>query len=137
MKAEAQYMIEGTAVRIVDTGRRIRVINVEQHNAKQYFIKTLMIIIISAALALTSSLFLVDHTHTKVLLDKKIYTLKTQIETLEHENAVLEKHIEDDNPVNYEKILKKAHLMGMDFPTKDRVETYKFRKGSAIRLYEE
>ena len=107
MKAEAQYMIEGTAVRIVDTGRRIRVINVEQHNAKQYFIKTLMIIIISAALALTSSLFLVDHTHTKVLLDKKIYTLKTQIETLEHENAVLEKHIEDDNPVNYEKILKK------------------------------
>ncbi|MCR4605275.1 MAG: hypothetical protein K5639_04675 [Eubacterium sp.] len=136
MRAETQYVIEGTAVKIVDTGRCIRVINVEQQKAKRYFFKTLMIIIISAFLTFSASLFLVDHTHTKVLLDKNIYTLKTEIKNLEHENTILQKNIEEKKPIDYNKILEKAHSMGMDFPTNDRVETYRYRKGSSIKVYE-
>ena len=136
MKAISEYTIGATAIRIVDTGRRIRVIDVEKEEAKRSFRKTALAIFGAAVLSLSSCLWMVSYQNTSTMMGKQVYHLKNEIETLERENKLLEKKIEDEAiPIN--EIYKKALRMGMDFPKHGNVKTYTYKKGSAIHLYRE
>ena len=134
MKVVSDYLIGNTAVKIVDTGRRIRVINVEQAAHRKSARKTAFAILCAAVLTLSSSLAMVSLQSEQTFLDKRVYSLKSEVDALERENRVLEKKLEDEE-ISYNKIYKKALAMGMDFPTNERVKSYTCKKGSAIRSY--
>lgn len=135
MKAISSYTIGNTAVKIIDNGRRIRVVDVEKETRKKNIHKHVMIFFMAAFLTLSSSLFMVSYQHSKTVLDKKIYTLKTEIDSLERENIALEKSI-NDKTIDYDKIYREALAMGMHFPKSRDIRYYSYHKGSAIRLYE-
>ena len=124
MKAVSDFIIGSTAVRIVDTGRRIRVIDVEKQAEKKQFKKTVVATVLAAALTFGTSLTVVNYQSSQTLLDKQVYSLKTEIETLERENKALEKKTEEEK-LSYKTIYKKALAMGMDFPKNRQVKEYK------------
>ena len=134
MKAVSDFIIGSTAVRIVDTGRRIRVIDVEKQAEKKQFKKTVVATVLAAALTFGTSLSVVNYHNSQTLLDKQVYSLKTEIETLERENKALEKQTEDEK-LSYKTIYKKAVAMGMGFPTNKQVKEYKYKKGTAVHVY--
>ncbi len=134
MRAVSDFIIGTTAVRIVDTGRRIRVIDVEKQAEKKQFKKTVVATILAAALSFGTCLTVVNYQNSQTLLDKQVYSLKTEIDTLERENKILEKKTEEEQ-LSYNKIYKKALAMGMNFPTKGQVKEYKYKKGTAIHMY--
>ncbi len=135
MKAVSEYIIGTTAVKIVDTGRRIRVIDIEKEHERKQFKKTVVAMIFAAILSFATSLSVVSFHNSQTLLDKQIFTLRSEIDSLERENKVLEKENEEKEKLSYNKILKKATAMGMGFPTKQRVKTYVYKKGSGIKIY--
>ena len=135
MKAVSDFIIGSTAVRIVDTGRRIRVIDVEKQAEKKQFKKTVVATVLAAALSFGTSLTVVNYHNSQTLLDKQIYSLKTEIDSLERENKALEKQTEEEEKLSYNTIYKKALAMGMDFPSKKQVKKYTYKKGTAIHVY--
>ena len=135
MKAVSEYVIGNTAVRIVDTGRRIRVIDIEKEKERKQFKKTAVATILAAALSFATSLSVVSFHNSQTLLDKQIFTLRSEIDSLERENKVLEKENEEKEKLSYAKVLKRATALGMSFPTKKNVKTYTYRKGSGIKFY--
>ncbi|MEE3467982.1 MAG: hypothetical protein VZQ83_06050 [Eubacterium sp.] len=135
MKAVSEFVIGTTAVRIVDTGRRIRVIDIEKAKERKQFKKTVVAMIFAATLSFATSLSVVNFHNSQTLLDRQIFSLKTEIDSLERENKALEKENEEKEKLSYAKVLKKATAMGMSFPTKKRVKTYTYKKGSGIRFY--
>ena len=136
MRAISEYVIGNTAIRIVDTGRRIRVIDVEKEKEKRSFRKTAFAIFAAAILSLSSCLWMVSYQSASTMLDKQVFLLKNEVETMERENKVLEKKVEDE-AMSYEKIYKKALSFGMDFPKGKNVRYYEYKKGTGIKLYEE
>ncbi len=135
MKAVSEFIIGSTAVKIVDTGRRIRVIDIEKQLEKKQFKKTVVATVLAAALTLGTSLTVVNYQSSQTLLDKQIYSLKTEIDTLERENKALEKQTEDEK-LSYKTIYKKALELGMDFPKNTQLKQYKYKKGTAIHIYQ-
>lgn len=135
MKAIQDCIIGNTAVRIIDTGRRIRVIDVEKQKTLRQFKKTVAAMILAAVFSFSSTLLVIDKQSDETILSKQVYSLKTEIDTLERENKILEKKITDDN-LTYKEIYKKATAMGMSFPDSRRIATYKYKKGSGIRIYQ-
>lgn len=135
MKAVSEYVIGNTAVRIVDTGRRIRVIDIEQEHKRKQFRKTVVATVLAATLSFATSLSVVSFQNSQTLLDRQIYSLKTEIDHLERENKVLEKKNEENEKLSYAKVLKKAKAMGMHFPKKQAVKQYTYRKGTAVKMY--
>lgn len=136
MKAVSEYVVGNTAIRIIDTGRRIRVIDVEKRQEQKQFRKAVIATALAAILSFATSLTVVGFHNSQTLLDKQIYSLKSEIDTLERENKILEKKNEEQEKLSYKKIYKRATAMGMHFPKDQQVETYVYKKGSAIRLYQ-
>ena len=129
MKAVSEYLIGNVAVRIVDTGRSIRVINIEKALEKRRFRKTVLAIILTAVLSLTASLSVVDRQSSRISLEKQVYALKSDIESMEQENLTLEKKIEEAERLSYRAVYKRALAMGMDFPKNGQVKKYHVRNG--------
>ncbi|MBO6107909.1 MAG: hypothetical protein J6P16_00720 [Eubacterium sp.] len=134
MKAVSDYIIGSTAVKIIDTGRRIRVIDVKKQTEKKHFIKISVAVIIAAALSLFSSLGVVRYSNSESILNKKNYILKTQIERLQRDNDCMLKNLEE-NSLSYSEIFDRATHMGMRFPSGKNIRTYKYKKGSCIRMH--
>ena len=135
MKAISEYTIGNTAVRIVDNGRKIRVINVEQQKKRKSFRMTALAIFAAAVLSLSSCLWMVSYQSTSTMLDRQVFRLKNEVEMMERENKVLEKKLEDES-ISYDRIYKKALEMGMDFPKNKHVMYYTYKKGTAIKLFQ-
>ena len=131
MKAVSDFIIGNTAVRIVDTGRRIRVIDIEKQAERKQFKKTVVATILTAALSFGTSLTVVNYHNSHTMLDKQVYSLKTEIETLERENKALERKNEEEK-LSYKTIYKKAIALGMDFPKNTQVKKYKYKKRKAF-----
>ncbi len=134
MKAVSDFIIGNTAVRIVDTGRRIRVIDIEKQAERKQFKKTVVATILTAALSFGTSLTVVNYHNSHTMLDKQVYSLKTEIENLERENKALERKNEEEK-LSYKTIYKKAIALGMDFPKNTQVKKYKYKKGTGIHVY--
>ncbi|MBO4395975.1 MAG: hypothetical protein J5819_06480 [Eubacterium sp.] len=135
MRAVTDYVIGNTAVRIVDTGRKLRVIDVAKEHEKKQFRKVAVATLLAALLTLGSSLSVVDYHSTHTMLDKHVYSLKSEVETLEYENKCLRKKI-NENTLTYDEIYKKATALGMHLPKRSHVKSYTFKKGTGIKVYQ-
>ena len=129
MKAVSDYLIGNVAVRIVDTGRSIRVIDIEKATEKRRFRKAIIAIMLTAVLSLTTSLGVVNRQSFRTSLEKQVYVLRSDIESMEQENLILKKKIEEDERLSYREIYKKARTLGMAFPKKGQVKAYHTRNG--------
>ena len=131
MKAVSDYMIGNVAVKIVDTGRSIRIIDIEKALEKKVFRKKALAIILMVGLTLMTSLSVVNRQSEQTSLKKQVYALKSEIQTLELENETLEKTIKEKENFSYKQIFKKARSLGMDFPRKGQIKLYHSKGGKA------
>ncbi len=134
MKTTMDYMIGNTAIQIINTGNKIKVIDVEKRKIrKKFWGRFILVSLLSAILAVTC-FYVVQLENRKVLLDKQVYALQAQIEELEKENLVMEKQ-NSETPIDYQDIFTRARELGMRFPTNQQIQTYTVEKSTAVRLY--
>ena len=79
---------------------------------------------LTAVLSLTTSLSVVNRQNARTSLEKQVYALKSDIETMEQENLTLKKKIDEDERRSYREIYKKARSLGMVFPKNGQIKTY-------------
>ena len=133
MKVTMDYVVGNTAIQIVNTGKKVKIVDVEKQKKKRKFIKQ-WIIASAASLVLILSCFqIVRMENQEVLLNKQVYKLASQIDVLEKENLALKKQ-EADVTISYDDLFAS---LGMKFPTNCQVQTYTVEKSTAVRLYGE
>ena len=89
MKVTMDYVVGNTAIQIVNTGKKVKIVDVEKQKKKRKFIKQ-WIIASAASLVLILSCFqIVRMENQEVLLNKQVYKLASQIDVLEKENLAL------------------------------------------------
>ena len=145
MKVTMDYVVGNTAIQIVNTGKKVKIVDVEKNvslsrrngqKKKRKFIKQ-WIIASAASLVLILSCFqIVRMENQEVLLNKQVYKLASQIDVLEKENLALKKQ-EADVTISYDDLFARAKSLGMKFPTNCQVQTYTVEKSTAVRLYGE
>ena len=133
MRASTNCEIGNNAVKIVETKRRIKVINVKKRKNKRQVVRNVLI-----AVALCATLVFccssVIHTCNKSLFVKQnICALNNQIDQLEKEKRDLLNE-GDKARLNYGEVYSLAkNKLGMSFPTANQVYYYKSQKGTMIR----
>lgn len=136
VKVTMDYVVGNTAIQIVNTGKKVKIVDVEKQKKKRKFIKQ-WIIASAASLVLILSCFqIVRMENQEVLLNKQVYKLASQIDVLEKENLALKKQ-EADVTISYDDLFARAKSLGMKFPTNYQVQTYTVEKSTAVRLYGE
>ena len=136
MKITTDYMVGSTAIQIINTGRKIKVIDVEKEKKKRYFLKILFVTLFSSIFFLFSCFYIVKLHNTSTMLDKQNYILQGEIKHLEEENAVLIKETENIT-VDYRELYKKAKELGMKFPTEGQVYHYEAERSSTVKINSE
>jgi len=134
MKTTMDYMIGNTAIQIINTGNKIKVIDVEKRKIRKKFWGRLVLVSFLFAILAVTCFYVVQLQNRKVLLDKQVYALQAQIEEIEKENLVLEKQ-NSETPIDYQDIFTRAQELGMRFPTNQQIQTYTVEKSTAVRLY--
>lgn len=136
VKVTMDYVVGNTAIQIVNTGKKVKIVDVEKQKKKRKFIKQ-WIIASAASLVLILSCFqIVRMENQEVILNKQVYQLASQIDVLEKENLALKKQ-EADVTISYDDLFARAKALGMKFPTNCQVQTYTVEKSTAVRLYGE
>lgn len=133
MKTTLDYMVGNTAIQIVNTGKRIKVIDVEKEKNRKRFWKRFFIVSFMAALLTVTCFHVVKMENHKVLLDRQVYRLRSQINVLEKENVILRRQNEEV-AIDYNEIFERAKGLGMRFPTNRQLETYTVEKSTAVRM---
>lgn len=134
VKVTMDYVVGNTAIQIVNTGKKVKIVDVEKQKKKRKFIKQ-WIIASAASLVLILSCFqIVRMENQEVLLNKQVYQLASQVDVLEKENLALKKQ-EADVTISYDDLFARAKALGMKFPTNYQVQTYTVEKSTAVRLY--
>ena len=134
MKTTMDYMVGNTAIQIVNTGRKIKIVDVEKRAVKKRFWKRFFMVSFIAAALMVAGFYVVRLENQKVLLDQQVYELQAQVKDLEKENLVMEKQNEEV-PIDYQDIYNRALGLGMKFPTEQQVQTYTVEKSTAVRMY--
>lgn len=134
MKTTMDYMVGNTAIQIVNTGRKIKIVDVEKRVVKKRFWKRFFMVSFIAAALMVACFYVVRLENQKVLLDQQVYELQAQVKDLEKENLVMEKQNEEV-PIDYQDIYNRALGLGMKFPTEQQVQTYTVEKSTAVRMY--
>lgn len=135
MKTTMDYMVGNTAIQIINTGKKIKIVDVEKEKVRKKFLTRLIVVTLIATMLMVTCFYVVQLQNQKALLDREIYTLQTQVEDLQKENIVLEKQ-NAEVAIDYEKIYKKALELGMRFPTSQQMDTYTVEKSTAVRINE-
>lgn len=133
MKITTDYMVGNTAIQIVNTGKKIKVIDVERERKKRYFVKFIFVTVLCCCFFLGICFEIVNLQNISVMLEKQNYKLKSEIEGLEQENAVLARETENVI-VDYKELFTKAKELGMNFPSGDQVYEYNVEKSNAVRI---
>lgn len=133
MKTTMEYTVGNTAFQIVNTGKRIKVIDVKKEKKKKKVVRRLCVSILSVCASVWCCFTIVNLQNTQTILDRKVYSLQAEIENLEHENTVLAKEYESET-IDYAKVFKMAKALGMKFPTSDQIYRYTVQKSTAVRL---
>ena len=134
MKTTMDYMVGNTAIQIVNTGRKIKIVDVEKRAVKKRFWKRFFMVSFIAAALMVACFYVVRLENQKVLLDQQVYELQAQVKDLEKENLVMEKQNEEV-PIDYQDIYNRALGLGLKFPTEQQVQTYTVEKSTAVRMY--
>ena len=133
MKTAMDYMVGTTAIQIVNTGKRIKIVDVEKEKKRKRLWRRFIIIssVLTAFVIICFNVVRLEN--QKELLDRHVYQLQTQVSALEKENVILQRQGEEI-AVNYNEIFKKAKGLGMRFPTNQQLETYTMEKSTAVRV---
>lgn len=133
MKTTMDYMVGNTAIQIINKGKKIKVVDVKKEKIRRSIVKHLALSLIITGLLVSSCFYVVRLENQKVLLNQSVYTLQLQVEEMAKENVMLQKE-EEEVPMDYEVILKKALALGMNFPTNQQIGTYSAEKSTAVRV---
>ncbi len=133
MKNTMDYTVGNTAIQIINTGRRIRVVDVEKRKVRRHFAKKICLAASITAAMLFSCFTLVGLHNSQTTLERQNFLLRNEIAALRTENATKEKELEE-LPIDYREIMKKAKKFGMHFPTSAQVYEYDIEKSTAVRL---
>ncbi len=133
MKVTTDYMVGNTAIQIINTGRKVKVVDVRREKIRKRFMSRLVMVLIMTSLLVTSCFYVVRLHNQKVLLDKQIYSLQSEVEDLEKENVVMVKQSEEE-AIDYDDLYEKALDLGMCFPTDGQLETYTVEKSTAVKV---
>lgn len=133
MKTTMDYMVGNTAIQIINTGKKIKIVDVEKEKVRKKFLARLILVTLIAAMLMVTCFYVVQLQNRRALLDREIYTLQTQVEDLQKENLVLEKQ-NAEVAIDYEGIYNKALELGMRFPTNQQIQTYTVEKSTAVRI---
>ena len=134
MKNTMDYLVGNTAIQIINTGKKIKIVNVEKEKRKRRILRSLFIAFFMAAVMVGSCFYVVSMQNTETMLDRQVYSLRGEIDELQKENSRLQKEYENKE-LDYEEIMEKAQELGMRFPTEAQVLTYHFRKSTAVRVH--
>lgn len=133
MKIITDYMVGNTAFQFVNTGRKVKVVDVEKRRSRKSFVRHFVVACFLAGLLAFFCLHVVRLENQYVMLDQEVYELTNEVNDLEKETLIIQKKMEEQ-PVDYERIFKKAQELGMRFPTNEQVNSYKMEKSTAIRV---
>lgn len=133
MRITTDYMIGNTAIQIVNTGRKIKIVDVEKQRTKKRFLKWFCITAATVFISFFICFYVVRLQNMKVFLDRQVYSLEGQIEELEKENLILERQNEE-KPIDYKAVYRKALAMGMKFPKQEQLYLYQSDKSTAVRI---
>lgn len=133
MKTTMEYTVGNTAIQIINTGKKIKVIDVKKEQRKRKIAKRAGITLATVFFIVWSCFYIVNMQNAQTMLDKEIYSLQAEIERMEHENNVLSKEYESQ-AMDYNDIYVKAKSLGMCFPKPSQLERYTVQKSTAIRM---
>lgn len=133
MKTTMEYTVGNTAIQIVNTGKKIKVIDVKKEKMKRKVAKRLCISLLTVCAMVWCCFTVVNLQNTQTMLDREVYSLQAEIENLEHENSLLAREYESQT-IDYDKIFAKAKALGMRFPTSDQLYQYTVQKSTAVRI---
>lgn len=136
MKTMMEYTVGNTAIQIVNTGKKIKVIDVKKEKQKKKAIRRISVSLVAVFAMVWCCFYVVNLQNAETFLDEQVYALQLEIENLEHENALLALEYESQ-AMDYDEILAKAKSMGMRFPTSDQLYQYTVQKSTAIRINKE
>ena len=136
MKTMMEYTVGNTAIQIVNTGKKIKVIDVKKEKKKKKAIRRISVSLVAVFAMVWCCFYVVNLQNAETFLDEQVYALQLEIENLEHENALLALEYESQ-AMDYDEILAKAKSMGMRFPTSDQLYQYTVQKSTAIRINKE
>lgn len=133
MRATMDYMVGNTAIQIRSRKNKITVIDVRKERVRKSILKHLLVALVITGLLILLCFYVVRLENQKVMLDKSVYVLQSQVDDIIKGNVVLQKE-EESLLVDYDTIYEKALMMGMKFPKKQQVGTYDAQKSTAVRL---
>ena len=133
MKVTMDYMVENTAIQLVNTGKKIKVIDVQKKRKKHQMIRFMSIGLLIVTSFVLSCFYVVRMQNQKVLLNQSLFSLQCQIEQMEKENQVLENE-QQKKALDYDEIYEKAIALGMKFPTSTQIGSYIPEKSTAVRV---
>lgn len=133
MKITTDYMVGNTAIQIINTGKKIKIVDVEKEKKKKHFLRIAIFTLASSAFILSSCFYIVNLHSTSTMLDKENFALRSEIDKLERENTVLIKETESVS-LDYKELYRRAKKLGMRFPSREQVYLYDVEKSTAIRI---
>ena len=133
MKTTMEYVVGNTALQIINTGKRIKVVDVEKKETRRFFIKTVLMILFISAISLFGCVWLISLQKQSTVMTEQVYTLQSQVTDLEMETKGLRKEV-DNLTVDYAEILKKAKVLGMDFPKEGQILSYENLPSNMVRV---
>ncbi len=133
MKTTMEYVVGNTALQIINTGKRIKVVDVEKKETRRFFIKTVLMILFISAISLFGCVWLISLQKQSTVMTEQVYTLQSQVTDLEMETKGLRKEV-DNLTVDYAEILKKAKALGMDFPKEGQILSYENLPSNMVRV---
>lgn len=133
MKVATDYTVGNTAIQIINTGKKIRIIDVVKEQNKKELIRKIATVAFIGTLSFAGCFAVLDYQNSSVVLDKQVYRLRSDIEKLERENLVLSRDI-DKKTIDYKKVYAKAKELGMVFPKKKQIKKYSVKKSNVVRV---
>ncbi len=134
MKTTQDYLIGNTAVQIIHTRKRIKVVDVEKEKRRKRWVRGFCATALSVVLAFAGCFYVVGLQNEKVLLDQQVYSLQNDIEQIQKENSALERKTENLT-LNYPEIFQMAKKLGMRFPQKGQKYTYDSSRCTLVRFH--
>lgn len=124
MKHTTNFIVGNTAIQIVEKGKHIKVIDVEEHREKKSLFQKVLLVTVLSVLLFSCCYSIISKSSQSILLSRQIATLNTEIEQLEKEKSDLQNRQID--AIDYDMVMQEAvNKLGMAFPENDQVYTYR------------
>ena len=93
MRATMDYMVGNTAIQIRSSKNKITVIDVRKEKVRKSILKHLLAALVITGLLILLCFYVVRLENRKVMLDKSVYALQSQVDDMIKGNIVLQKEL--------------------------------------------